>query len=86
MTDRYIDPLTVEDINNYSVREQTKIYVTHIRMDLFNHGKTYGPGAIQKEMRRLEIEIIPSIATIGRILCDQFLTNGRTGYYPEELP
>ena len=86
MTHEYIDPLTVKDINNYSTREKTKIYVTYIRMDLYNHGKKHGPMAIQNEMQRLEIEKIPSTATIGRILTEQFLSNKRTGYYLEDLP
>lgn len=84
MTDKYIDLQTVTDIHNYSTNEQAIISVTFIRMDLYNHGKKYGPKAIQKEMQRLDIKNIPSTATIGRIFRDQYLTNGRTGSYTED--
>ncbi len=86
MTTRYLDPLKVSDIYDHSAREQTILRVTFIRLDLYNNGKNCGPKAIQKEMRRLEIDKIPSIATIGRILRDQYLTHGRTGYYPGDPP
>ncbi len=86
MTNNYIDPLEVKDIHDYSPREKTILRVTSIRLDLYNSGKTCGPKAIQKEMRRLEIDNITSVSTIGRILRDQYLTHGRTGYYPGDPP
>jgi|GEM_PF-2207246 len=86
MHSTYIDPLEGKDINDYTPREQTILYVTYVRLDLYNQGKQCGPAAIQKEMRELDIESIPSTATIGRILRDQFLTNQRTGYYPGDSP
>jgi hypothetical protein len=86
MTTKYIDPLKIGDIYDYSARGQTILHVTFIRLDLYNNGKNCGPKAIQKEMRRLNIEKIPSSATIGRILKNQYLTHGRTGYYPGDPP
>ena len=86
MHSTYLDPLEVQDINDYTPREQTILYVTYVRLDLYNQGKPCGPAAIQKEMRALDIESIPSTATIGRILRNQYLTNQRTGYYPGDYP
>lgn len=86
MRNNYIDPLKVKDINHYSQREQTILYVTYVRMDLYNHGKNCGPAYIQKEMQELEIKEIPSKSTIARILKNQYLTNGRTGYYLGDPP
>lgn len=86
MKNNYIDLLEVGDINDYSQRDQTILHVTYVRLDLYNSGKKCGPLAIQEEMRKLDIRRIPSTATIGRILKDQYLTNGRTGYYPGDPP
>ena len=86
MTNNYIDPLEVKDIRDYSPREQTILRVTYIRLDLYNSGKNCSPKAIQKEMRRLEIDNVPSIPAIGRVLRNQYLTHGRTGYYPGDPP
>jgi hypothetical protein len=86
MTNNYIDPLEVKDIRDYSHNEQTILRVTSIRLDLYNSGKNCGRKAIQEEMRRLEIANVPSVSTIGRILRDQYLTHGRTGYYPGDPP
>ena len=86
MRNNYIDPLEVKDIRDYSPREQTILRVTYIRLDLYNSGKNCGPKAIQKEMHRLEIDNVPSIPAIGRVLRDQYLTHGRTGYYPGDPP
>ena len=86
MTNKYLDPLEVKDINDYSRREQTILRVTHIRLDLYNSGKNCGPKAIQDEMRGIGIDDVPSVATIGRVLRNQYLTHGRTGYYPGDPP
>lgn len=86
MIHNYIDPLEMRDIYDYSPRVQRVLQVTFVRVDLYNSGKNCGPEAIQKEMKRLEIELIPSTATIGRILKDQYLTHGRTGYYSGDPP
>jgi hypothetical protein len=86
MMNNYIDPLEVRDINDYSLREQTILHVAYVRLDLYNRGKKCGPAAIQEEMRNLDVRRIPSTSTIARILKDQYLTNGRTGYYPGDPP
>lgn len=80
MSNDYVDFAKRRDIKTYSRREQTILYVTYLRLDLYNNGKLCGPKAIQKEMKRLEIKKIPSTATISRILRDQYLTHGRAGY------
>jgi hypothetical protein len=86
MIDKYLDPLEVKDIHDHSPREQTILRITFIRLDLYNNGKNCGPKAIQNEMYRLKINNVPSVATIGRVLKDQYLTQGRTGYYPGDSP
>lgn len=82
MNSNYLKLSELKDTNDFSPREQTIFYVTFIRLSLYNSGKICGSKAIVEEMQRLEIRRIPSTATIARILKQQFLTNGRTGYYP----
>ena len=82
MNSNYLNFSELKDINDCTPRERTIFYVTFIRLNLYNAGKSCGPKAIVEEMQRLEISRIPSIATTGRILRQQYLTHGRTGYYP----
>jgi hypothetical protein len=86
MNSNYVDFGKLRDINTYSPREQTILYITYVRLDLYNYGKPCGPKAIQEEMKRLEIKKIPSMATISRILRDQYLTHGRAGYPDDDYP
>jgi len=86
MRNNYIDPLKVKDIRDYSPHEQTILRITFIRLDLYNSGKNCGPKAIQREMHSLEIDNVPSVPTIGRVLRAQYLTHGSTGYYPGDPP
>ena len=83
MNNNYVDFEKLRDINTYTAREQMALYVTFVRLDLYNKGGLCGPTAIQSEMERLEIDRIPSITTISRILRNQNLTHGRLGY-PDE--
>ena len=52
-----------------------------IRLNLYNKGNFYGNQAIQWEMMDMEVQPIPSLSTIGRILRRRELTHRRTGRY-----
>jgi hypothetical protein len=54
------------------------------RLHLYNHLQPCGAPALQRHLRELGVEPLPSVSTIGRILSRNFLTHGRTGYYPED--
>jgi|GEM_PF-2091402 len=65
-------------------REQIKEAVVFERLHLYNHLQPCGAQALLKHLRELGVEPLPSVSTIGRILADNHLTHGRTGYYPED--
>lgn len=54
------------------------------RLHLYNHLKPCGAAALRRHLHDLGLSHLPSVSTIGRILAQKCLTNGRTGYYPEE--
>jgi len=58
--------------------------ITMVRLELYNKGEHCGAKVIREEMRELDIEPLPSVSKINRILSAECLTNGRTGYYPED--
>jgi len=55
--------------------------VEMVRLSLYNKGLFCGNQAIQWEMIDMEIQPIPSLSTIGRILRRRELTHRRTGRY-----
>lgn len=58
--------------------------VIMVRLDLYNHGVSYGAHAIRRYLEELEDEVVlplPSLSTIGRILRRNGLTYRRTGFY-----
>lgn len=55
--------------------------VEMVRLNLYNKGAFCGNQAIQWEMIDMEVQPIPSLSTIGRILRRRELTNRRTGKY-----
>lgn len=61
-------------------REIAKI-IENTRLELYNEGLFYGAQAIAWEMREQNVDPIPSITTINRILKRKNLTHGRTGRY-----
>jgi hypothetical protein len=71
----YPSSLTKDELINAIVVE---------RLDLYNNLKPCGAVAIRKRLHDLGVEKLPSISTIGRILSQQCLTHGRTGFYPED--
>ncbi len=52
-----------------------------VRLNLYNKGLFCGNQAIQWEMSDMEVQPIPSLTTIGRILRRRELTHRRTGRY-----
>ena len=67
-----------------SQSEKLIAYVTHFRLSLYNQGLSCGPRAIHEKLRQEAIRPVPSTSTIARVLRNQHLTNGRTGYYEED--
>lgn len=55
--------------------------VEMVRLSLYNKGLFYGNQAIQWELEDMEVQPIPSLCTISRILCRRDLTHRRTGRY-----
>jgi putative transposase len=55
--------------------------VEMVRLNLYNKGLFCGNQAIQWEMSDMEVQPIPSLSTIGRILRRRELTHRRTGRY-----
>jgi len=63
-------------------REEIEQLVIYTRLHLYNYGPHYGAKAIREQLDEENIRPLPSISTINRILSKNYLTNGRTGYYP----
>jgi len=55
--------------------------VEMVRLSLYNKGHFCGKQAIQWEMTDMEVQPLPSLSTIGRILRRRDLTDRRTGRY-----
>lgn len=69
LTSPYRTPAEIEEI------------VEMVRLSLYNKGLFCGNQAIQWEMNDMEVQPIPSLSTIGRILRRRELTHRRTGRY-----
>jgi hypothetical protein len=54
------------------------------RLHLYNRLQPCGAAALQRHLRNLGVEPLPSVSSIGRVLAKHCLTYGRTGYYPED--
>jgi hypothetical protein len=81
------DPIYDDTFSVYPsslTREELEKIVVIERLDLYNHMKPCGAPAIRKHLQSLGVEKLPSTSTISRILSQQFLTHGKTGYYPED--
>jgi hypothetical protein len=64
-------------------KELEKVIVLE-RLSLYNEMKPCGAVALRKRLHDLGVDKLPSVSTIGKILSEQFLTHGRTGFYPED--
>lgn len=54
------------------------------RLSLYNRGESCGAVALRRRLECLGVVQLPSVSTINRILAKNYLTNRRTGYYPED--
>jgi hypothetical protein len=63
-------------------KKELEYAVVTERLHLYNHMESCGAAAIRNRLQSLGVVKLPSISTIGRILAAQYLTHGRTGYYP----
>lgn len=70
-------PLTVPNRTSDEIEEIVKL----VRLSLYNRDLFYGAQAIQWEMEDLEVNPVPSLRTINRILSRNELTHRRTGKY-----
>lgn len=68
-------PLSREDVEKFIVLE---------RGSLYNKALPCGAYALYRHLHKQGVLPLPSVSTIGRILVKHCLTNGRTGYYPED--
>jgi transposase InsO family protein len=81
------DPAWFEDqsrrplSNPYRTPAEIGKIVEMVRLNLYNKGLFCGNQAIQWEMSDMEVQPIPSLSTIGRILRRRELTHRRTGRY-----
>lgn len=69
----------------YRSAEEIEQIVIMVRLDLYNRGVAHGAHAIRRYLDEMDgvIYPMPSVSTIGRILCRNGLTYRRTGYLPE---
>lgn len=81
------DPAWFEDQSRrpisspYRTPAEIEKIVELVRLNLYNKNLFCGNQAIQWEMTDMEVQPIPSLSTIGRILCRRELTHRRTGRY-----
>jgi len=55
--------------------------VVMVRLNRYNKDLPCGNRAIQCELEEMEVQPVPSLSTISRILCSRDLTHCRTGRY-----
>jgi len=81
------DPTWFEDLSRrplsspYRTPTEIEKIVEMVRLTLYNKGLFCGNQAIQWEMIDMEVQPVPSLSTIGRILRRRELTHRRTGRY-----
>jgi putative transposase len=81
------DPTWFEDLSRrplsspYRTPREVEKIVEMVRLNLYNKGLFCGNQAIQWEMIDMEVQPVPSLSTIGRILRRRELTHRRTGRY-----
>jgi len=81
------DPTWFEDQSRrplsspYRTPAEIEKIVEMVRLNLYNKGRFCGNQVIQWEPIDMEVQQVPSLSTIGRILCRRQLTHRRTGRY-----
>lgn len=81
------DPMYDDQFSVYPsslTRQELEEAIVLERLDLYNNLKPCGAAYLRLHLQTLGVEQLPSVSTIGRILSNRCLTNGRTGYYPED--
>lgn len=73
--------MLVHEMNTPYTREEIVEIVKMIRLHLYNNGLHCGVRVIREEMEDENVQPLPSLSTIGRILSRHGLTHGRTGVY-----
>jgi len=81
---RIVEVRNVEEFDQLTESEKLIARITHLRLYLYNAGRPCGAKAIRAKLQDEGISPVPSVSTITRVLVQQHLTNGRTGYYPED--
>lgn len=61
--------------------EEIRELIILTRYSLYNRSAHCGAQAIARELQRLNIQPLPSLSLIGRILREYGLTYRRTGFY-----
>lgn len=84
MKSDYISDNAVEQFDALTDREKSVEIITFYRLHLYNRGVPCGAKAIRDKMSEENIKPLPSVSSISRILREQCLTHGRTGYYEED--
>lgn len=80
----YFDNDAAEQYDLLCQKDKWIELVTHFRLSLYNKEVPHGSKAILERMKEENVKPLPSISTINKILKEQCLTNGRTGYYEED--
>ncbi len=81
----YFDENAAKQYEVLSIKDKWIEDVTLFRLSLYNREVACGAKAILKEMIEENMKPLPSIATINRILREQYLTHSRTGYYEGDV-
>jgi len=84
MKNNYLNNKTVEQYASLNKNKKWIELVTFFRLSLYNQGVACGAKTILEKMTEEYIRPLPSISTINKIIREQYLTNGRTGYYEED--
>lgn len=71
-------------LSNIRNKEEIKEIVIFVRLNLYNKMVPCGAKAIKEQMKSMDVEPLPSISKINRILKDNYLTHQRMGYSPED--
>ena len=70
-------------MGTYTPKDIEQIVVME-RLRLYNQGAPCGAHVIRRNLIKEDIQPLPSLSTIGRILTRNYLSYRRTGYYPED--
>lgn len=71
-------------LNNIRSKEEIIEITIFVRLNLYNSLAPCGAKAIREKMKSMDVEPLPSLSTINRILRENYLTHRRMGYSPED--